>query len=49
MKLGSKRVESRKFESRAGKFIRIFRLVQKKTDIAFNEHGMGHGKTEPPD
>ena len=34
MKLGSKLRERKKFESRAGKMIRIFDLGQKKSDIA---------------
>ena len=49
MKLGSRLVESIKFESRAGKLIRIFDLGQKKSDIALYKHRVGHGKTEPPD
>ena len=48
-KLGSKLRERKKFESRGGKLIRIFDLGQKKIDIAFNKHRMGHGETEPPD
>ena len=47
MKLGSKIVKSRKFESRAGKMIRIFELGQ--TDIAFNKHRLGLGKNKSPD
>ena len=49
MKLGSKIRESIKFESRAGKLIRIFDLGQKKSDIALYNYRMGHGKTERPD
>ena len=49
MKLGSKLKERKKFESRAGKLIRIFDIGQKKSNIALNKHRMGHGKTEPPD
>ena len=49
MKLGSKLRERKKFESRAGKLIRIFDKGQKKSNIALNKHRMGHGKTEPPD
>ena len=49
MQLGSKIKESRKFESRAGKLIRIFEQGRNKTDIALNKHRMGHNKTEPLD
>ena len=49
LKLGSKLRESIKFESRAGKLIRIFDLGQKKNDIALYIYRMGHGKTEPSD
>ena len=49
MELGSKSVDIKKFESRAGKLVKIFELGQKKTHIAVNKCRMGHGKTEPPD
>ena len=49
MELGSKKVDNKKFESRAGKLVKIFELGQKKTDINLNKRQMGRGKTEPPD
>ena len=48
MKLGSKIVQSRKSEGRAGKLNRRFELGQKKTDIVLNKLRMGLGKAEPP-
>ena len=42
MELGSKSVDSKKFESRARKYVKIFELGQKKTDIALNKHRIGH-------